>query len=132
MDLAPLIASGPVITAHALAALAALLLGIAQLVLPKGTAIHRLIGGAWVALMLVIALSSFWIHELRVVGLFSPIHVLSIGTLVGLAYAVRAARRGNIAGHRAGMLWLFYAALIGAGAFTLLPGRDMSLVVFGQ
>jgi uncharacterized membrane protein len=32
--------------------------------------------------MAVVAASSFWIHQMRLVGPFSPIHLLSIFTLV--------------------------------------------------
>lgn len=38
--------------------------------------------------MAVVAASSFWIHQIRLVGLFSPIHLLSICTLVMLPLAV--------------------------------------------
>ncbi|MGG7644762.1 DUF2306 domain-containing protein [Rhodovulum sp. YNF3179] len=132
MSIVPLIESGPVVMAHALAALAALGLGLVQLAQSKGGPRHCVIGYAWSGLMIGVALTSFWIHDLRVIGPFSPIHILSVGTLVGLALALLAARRGNIRAHRHGMLWLFFAALIGAGAFTLLPGRVMHLIVFGQ
>lgn len=132
MSFAPLFASGPLVTLHAFAALLALVLGISQLALTKGGTRHRAVGYIWVSLMVIVAVSSFWINELRVIGPFSPIHLLSIVTLVGLAAAIVAARSGNIKSHRIGMRWMFYAALIGAGAFTLLPGRDMHLVLFGQ
>jgi len=132
MSFAPLFASGPLITVHAFAAMLAFVLGIVQLALAKGGKRHATVGYVWVALMLIVAMTSFWIHEIRLVGAFSPIHALSVITLVGLAAAIVAARNGNIRSHRAGMLWMFYAALVGAGAFTLLPGRDMYHVVFGQ
>jgi len=132
VTLVPLIESGPIVLAHAAAAILALGLGIVQLALPKGGPRHRALGHVWVALMGGVAASSFWIHDLRMVGPFSPIHLLSAGTLAALVVALRAARRGNYRDHRHAMLWLFFAALIGAGAFTLLPGRDMHLVLFGQ
>lgn len=124
--------SGYIVSVHALAALGALLIGLYQFIMSKGTGRHRLVGYVWAALMVVVAVSSFWIHEIRMVGPFSPIHILAIVTLVGLAAALYAARRGNIKSHRIGMTWLYCAALIGAGAFTLLPGRVMYEVVFGQ
>ena len=34
--------------------------------------------------MAVVAVSSFWIHQIRLVGPWSPIHLLSIFTLVML------------------------------------------------
>lgn len=131
MSFEPLFAAGPVITAHALAAMVAFLLGLTQLALPKGTARHRLLGWLWVGLMLMVALSSFAIFELRLIGPFSPIHLLSVLTIASLVYAVMAARRGNIIGHRYAMLSLFFAALLITGVLTLLPGRIMHAVVFG-
>jgi len=44
---------------HALAAIAALALGAAQLAAPKGTLSHRAVGWVWVTLMATTALSSF-------------------------------------------------------------------------
>lgn len=132
MSFAPLFASGPLVTAHAFAALAALFLGMTQLIFQKGGHRHKTIGYVWCALMVLVAVSSFGIHDIRLFGPFSPIHLLSIVTLVALASAIFAARRGDIKSHRIAMRWLFFAALIGAGIFTLLPGRDMYLVVFGQ
>ncbi|MGF1605162.1 MAG: DUF2306 domain-containing protein [Rhodothalassiaceae bacterium] len=131
MSLDPLFAAGPIITAHAGAAMAALLLGIVQLSLPKGTGGHRILGYGWAALMLFVAGSGLWIHELRMLGPFSPIHLLSVLVLVTVPLAVLAARRGNVQRHRAAMLRLYFFALIVTGAFTLLHGRVMHAVVFG-
>ena len=82
MSLGPLLSAPRPIPWHAFAAFAALAVGGAQLALPKGTMRHRALGYAWVALMLVIAISSFWIQQIRLVGPFSPIHLLSILVLV--------------------------------------------------
>src|SRR5437868_8680124 len=107
MSLGPLLNASPVIQVHAFAAMAALTLGIVQLAAPKGTLPHRTIGWIWVALMAVIAVSSFWIHQLRLVGPFSPIHLLSIFTLVMLPLAVIHARRHNVDRHRRAMIGIF-------------------------
>ncbi|MFK7878498.1 MAG: DUF2306 domain-containing protein [Roseobacter sp.] len=93
---------------------------------------HRWIGYLWVTLMGLVALSSFWIQDIRQLGPFSFIHILSVVVLVNLYFAIRAARRGDVASHRSSMRWLFFAALVGAGVFTLLPGRAMHLVLFGS
>ena len=116
---------------HAFAALAAFLLGLVQLARLKGTHTHRLIGYTWVGLMLFVAVSSFFIHELRHWGSFSFIHLLSIFTLAMLPLGIYFARRHNVVGHRKTMLGLFFGALVVAGAFTLLPGRILGRVVFG-
>src|SRR5262245_51631348 len=118
MSLAPLLNAAPVIQIHAFAAMVAFALGIVQLAAPKGTLPHRTIGWIWVALMAVIAISSFWIHEIRLIGPFSPIHGLAIFTLVMLPLAVLHARRHNVDRHRHAMISIFTGALVVAGAFT--------------
>ena len=131
MTLAPLLNAAPVIQLHAFAAIAAFVLGAVQFAAPKGTLPHRTIGWIWVTLMGVIAASSFLIHELRIIGPFSPIHLLSIFTLVTVPLAVFAARRHQVERHRRAMTGIFVGALVIAGLFTLLPGRIMHAVVFG-
>lgn len=106
-------------------------MGGAQLALPKGTTRHRVMGYAWAALMLVIAISSFWIQQIRLIGPFSPIHILSIIVLITVPLAVWHAHRHYVAKHRRVMISLYVFALIGAGVFTLLSGRIMHAVVFG-
>ena len=81
MSLAPLLDAAPAIPLHAFAAMAAFALGLVQFAAPKGTLPHRTVGWIWVGLMAIVAASSFWIHEIRLVGPWSPIHLLSIFTL---------------------------------------------------
>ena len=131
MTLAPLLDAAPVIQIHALAAIGAFTLGIVQLAAPKGTIPHRTIGWIWVSLMLAVAVASFFIHEIRLWGPWSPIHLLSIFTLVTLPIAVLSARRHRVRSHRNAMISMFVGALVIAGAFTLLPGRIMHAVAFG-
>ena len=130
MSLAPLLNAAPAIPLHALAAMAAFGLGVVQFAAPKGTLPHRAIGFIWVALMVTVAASSFWIHQIRLVGPWSPIHLLSIFTLVMLPLAVWRAHRHDVAAHRRIMISLFLGALVVAGLFTLLPGRIMHAVLF--
>jgi uncharacterized membrane protein len=131
MTLAPLLRADPVIQLHAFAAVAAFALGAVQLAAPKGTLRHRAMGWLWVGLLATIALSSFWIHQIRMIGPFSPIHLLSILTLVMLPLAVLAAHRHRVPQHRNAMIAIFAGALVVAGLFTLLPGRIMHAVAFG-
>ena len=116
---------------HAFAAMAAFVLGLVQFAAPKGTLPHRTIGWIWVLLMAAVAASSFWIHQIRLVGPWSPIHLLSIFTLVMLPLAVWRAHRHRVTDHRRIMIAIFAGALVVAGLFTLLPGRIMHAVVFG-
>lgn len=131
MSLAPLLEAAPAIPLHAFAAVAAFVLGLVQFAAPKGTLPHRTIGWIWVALMAVVAASSFWIHQIRLVGPFSPIHLLSIFTLVMLPLAVWRAHTHRVTDHRRAMILLFAGALVVAGLFTLAPGRIMHRVIFG-
>lgn len=132
MSLGPLLSASPPIPWHAFAAFTALVLGGAQLALPKGTPRHRVAGYVWVALMLVIAVSSFWIRQIHLFGPFSPIHLLSILVLVTVPIAVWHAHNHRVTKHRKAMIALYVFALVGAAVFTLLPGRIMHAVVFGQ
>ncbi|TPM47238.1 DUF2306 domain-containing protein [Mesorhizobium sp. B2-2-3] len=131
MSLGPLLSARSPIPWHAFAAFAALAIGGAQLALPKGTLRHRAMGYLWAALMLAVAISSFWIQQIRLLGPFSPIHLLSILVLVTVPLAVWHARNHRVAKHRKAMIALYVFALVGAGVFTLLPGRVMHDVVFG-
>jgi uncharacterized membrane protein len=131
MSLSPLFDAAPAIPFHAFAAIGAFVLGLVQFVAPKGTLPHRTIGFIWVGLMLVVAGSSFWIHQIRLVGPWSPIHLLSIFTLVMLVVGAIGAHRHNVRQHKIAMISIFAGALLIAGLFTLLPGRIMHKVIFG-
>lgn len=118
-----------VVPLHIAAQLGALGLGVIVLTLPKGTPIHKALGRSWAMLMVVGALSSFWIYELRP-GQFSLIHLLSIWTLIALAAAIFFIRRGNRRAHMGFMIGTFLGAL-GAGGATLIPGRLIGDFLFG-
>jgi len=131
MNLAPLLDATPPIPLHAVAAMSAFVLGVVQLAAPKGTLPHRTIGWIWVCLIVSVAVSSFWIHQSRLIGPWSPIHGLSIFTLLIVPLGVWMAHRHRIADHRRIMIFTFSGALVIAGLFTLVPGRIMHTVVFG-
>ena len=119
------------IPSHALAAISALVFGVLQLTRKKGTVPHKYIGYAWVLLMLYVSTSSFFIHELKIIGEFSPIHFLSIFTIGSVIYAIIMVKRGEITKHKRTITLLFYLGLVLTGAFTLLPNRIMNTVLFG-
>jgi uncharacterized membrane protein len=131
MSLQPLLQASPVIQIHAFAAMAAFALGIVQFAAPKGTIPHRTLGWLWVAIMAAVSITAFFIHEIRLWGPFSPIHLLAIFTLVSLPLAVRHARRHAVEHHRWAMISIFTGGLVIAGAFTFLPGRIMHAVAVG-
>jgi uncharacterized membrane protein len=131
MTLATLFSASPAIQFHAFAAMTAFGLGLVQFAAPKGTLPHRAIGWTWVALMMVVSVSAFFIHQIRLWGPWSPIHLLAIFTLTMLPIAVWHAHRHAVREHRIAMVSLFAGALVIAGAFTFLPGRIMHAVVLG-
>lgn len=116
---------------HAIAAMVAIILGGIQLSMKKGGRTHKLLGRIWVGLMLIVSVSSFFIHEIKLWGLFSPIHLLSIWTIFSVGLAIYFVRAGNIKRHKQVMVSLYVFALIVTGFFTLLPGRVMNQVIFG-
>lgn len=131
MSLDPLLAAPAVIQVHAVAAMAAFVLGIVQFAAPKGTLPHRTLGWVWVGLLAVVSASAFWIHEIRLWGPWSPIHLLAVFTLVMLPLGVWRARRHDVAAHRGTMIGIFVGGLVIAGLFTFLPGRIMHAVLLG-
>ena len=132
MSLTPLMNTAPEVQVHAFAAITAFVLGVIQLGAPKGTLPHRTLGWVWVVLLLVISTSSFLIHGIRMWGPWSPIHILSVLTPIMLIVGVLGARRHHMRTHKITMISIFAGALVLAGLFTLVPGRIMHSVMFGQ
>ncbi len=131
MNLTPVLTAPVAIQLHAFTALALIPLTITLFVIRRGSPLHKSLGWSWISGMTLVAVSSFWVHEIRLVGGFSPIHLLSIVSLATMAGAILAIRRRNIRRHRVAMLSLVWGALVSAGAFTLLPGRIMHDVILG-
>ena len=131
MTLSPLLYAAHPIPAHAFLAFIALLLGVMQLLGKKGTVGHRIIGYIWCGMMFMVAITSFFIHELRLWEMFSPIHILSMLTIVTIILAIYYARIKNIKRHKNMMTALFWLSLVLTGAFTFFPGRIMHNVITG-
>ena len=102
--------------------------------LPQRPKLHRAFGYAWVTMMLVASISAIFIRDYRLPNIagYTPIHLLVPITLYTLFRAFRSLAQGNIAGHRKAMQSLYIGACVVAGAFTLLPGRYLGNLVFGQ
>lgn len=129
MDLQPLIEASLPVRLHVAAVLPAIILSPVLLLGRKGTPRHRLLGRIWLAAMVLTASTALLIHEIRLLGPFSPIHLLSVLTLSTCWVIIRSARAGRVAAHRSAVLSLVWLALVGAGAFTLVPGRIMHQVM---
>ena len=126
-----LFAQAQPIPLHAVAAMAAIILGGVQFYMKKGGILHKLIGRTWVGLMVVVSVSSFFIHKIELWGAYSPIHLLSVWTIFSLGLAIYYVRVGNIKRHKQVMIALYGFALLLTGLFTLMPGRVMHQIVFG-
>jgi uncharacterized membrane protein len=112
-------AMSPALIIHLATVLPALPLGAYLLLRPRGDRLHRLLGRAWAGMMVVTAISSFWLRE---GGGLSFIHLFSVATLLSIPMAVVAIRRGNVRRHRGAMTGMFIGLVV-AGAFAFMPGR---------
>jgi uncharacterized membrane protein len=129
MNFTLLVAAPASIQLHIITAVCALVLGTVILLMKKGTRIHKTIGRVWCLAMYVTAISSFAVTSLFP-GHLSPIHILSLVTLVTLPLGLLARRQGNILHHARIMQGNFIGLLV-AGVFTLVPGRLLGQVIFG-
>lgn len=109
----------PVITLHALAAGYVLLLGPLQILRRRRDLAHRLLGTTWIAAMLTVCLSSFWITP----DGFSWLHALSIWTLVCMVAAILGIRAGNVRLHRNFMIGSYLGTLAAFAFAALVPVR---------
>lgn len=126
----------PAIWVHLIAALLALIIGAFVLWRRKGDGRHKLMGRLWVALMLTVAITSFFISTINEDG-FSPIHLLSVYTLCSITAGVFYIRkRGKNAKavdhHKQAMQGLYAGGLLIAGGFTFLPFRLLGRLTFGE
>jgi len=131
MSLQPILAAGAAVQIHLVSVLAAFVIGTWMIVRPKGTPPHKLLGRLFIVLLMVTAISTFWIHSINRDG-FSPLHLLAVYVLLAVPYAWWHARRGNIRRHRNAMISLYVGGLWIAGLFTLLPGRILHRALFGS
>lgn len=134
MDFAPIFDAPAAVQAHVVCAAVALVLGPVPLWRRRRDRLHRASGHAWVAVMAALALSGLAIPAgpIALAGPFGPIHLLSVYVLWALWVGVGHARAGRIAAHRGAMRGLYFGAVGLAGLFTLLPGRLMNRVLFGD
>lgn len=132
--LALLLDRHPVVFAHLMLALGALLLGAWVLWGRKGTTQHRSLGWTWVALMAGVAISGAFIRDYHLPNVFgfTPIHLFVVFVAWQLPRAVVYARSGRIDAHRQAMRGLYQGGCLIAGVFTLLPGRFLGTMLWRQ
>jgi uncharacterized membrane protein len=122
------------VISHLVVCLAAVLTG-AYLIFPskKGARTHRIVGTAWIVMILFIAIGSFPIQTLNPNGFLglSVAHITSFVAILAIIPAWLAARRGRVRAHAALMRFVFYFGLLLAGSMTLMPGRLISTFLIG-
>jgi uncharacterized membrane protein len=117
---------------HAVLGLGAVLLGLLVLAMPKGTRLHRSIGRAYAAAMLLLNGTGLMIYDLS--GVFGPFHIaalISLATIAGglVPAFLQRPREHWVAMHGTFMAWSFVgllAALISEIA-TRVPGVRFGL-----
>lgn len=128
MTLQPLLAAAPAVQIHVVAVTLALVAGTWMLLARKGTAQHRTVGRAYLALMLTAAAVTVFIP---MGGGYGWLHLLSVGVVSAVVYGWSMARRGAVRAHRQTMIGLYVGGLLVAGFFAFMPGRIMHRVIFG-
>ena len=116
-------------TAHIVAALSALLAGVAVLLLPKGTHTHRAIGSAYVLALVVVNVAALSLHRENVFGVFHALAVASLVTIaVGLSPLLLGKRSSRvIATHAFCMTWSYAGlAAAGCGQLAVAVGDDLA------
>ncbi|MBJ6134169.1 DUF2306 domain-containing protein [Ochrobactrum sp. Q0168] len=130
MNFEPLLHAPLAVQLHVATVIPAALLGAFILLRRKGTRLHKYFGRIWMALMVVTAMTSFFIHQINLFWGFSPIHILSVLVIAGCIRSVIAARQDEIGLHRKIVRQVYFLGIVGAGLFAFLPGRIMHAVAF--
>ena len=138
MNFSAIVAAPLAIQIHLYLVLLAIVLGLSQFCLKKGTWRHKIIGYVVVAFVAMLAIASFFIKEVfPQLGLgwvffgYSPIHLLSLYVLYALTKSILAIKHGDVKTHEQTMKRLFFVGFLIAGAFALTPGRLLFRVLFG-
>ena len=125
-----LAAAQPAIKIHLATVLTAVLLATIQMVGPKGTTYHRVMGWTLAVLLVVTAIASLFIRNPDG-GWLNPFQIFSVWTLIAVPWGIMHARRHNVRRHAGMMSGLYIGAMIIAGLLTFLPGRLMWRIFLG-
>lgn len=115
MTLEPLLSAPPAIQAHVAAAVAAMGVGAWVIyVSRKGSPGHRVLGVAFLALIVAVCVAAMFIHRSRhpIAFGFSGTHLLVPFVLVMVWLSISSIRRGNIKLHQFCVRGLFMGALV--------------------
>lgn len=96
----------------------------------RGDARHRLLGWIWAVAMMVTAVDSLQVRVI-IPGHFSPIHILSVITIITVPLLVWRARMHQIAAHRRSVRIIVTLAILVAGFSTFPFNRLLGRWLFG-
>lgn len=133
MTLDPLLTAAPEIRLHVAFALVAMIFGPIAIFRRRRDRVHKVLGYTGVAGMAGLAGTGLMIEsDFPLVGSYGPIHLLSLYALWSLAAGVYWAWRRKFGRHEAYMKTLWFTAIGVTGLLTLLPGRVMNRMIFGE
>lgn len=133
MTLDPLLTAAPEIRLHVAFALVAMIFGPIAIFRRRRDRVHKVLGYTGVAGMAGLAGTGLMIEsDFPLLGPYGPIHLLSLYALWSLAAGVYWAWRRKFGRHEAYMKSLWFTAIGVTGLLTLLPGRVMNRMIFGD
>ena len=134
MNFAPILSAPFEIQIHVAAAVLALVLGPVALYRQKRDRLHKVMGYVWVVAMLIVAVSALFIEAvvMPVVGPYGPIHLFAFWTFTSLWQAMAAIFRRDVRRHQTIMRALYWQALGLTALLSMLPGRRINEMVFGD
>ncbi len=134
MTLDPILSAPAAVQIHVAAGLLALSLGPVALYRKKRDRVHKTMGYIWIVAMTVLAVTAFFIEAvvLPLVGPFGPIHLFGVWALISMYQGMEAILCGQVWRHQAIMRALYWQALGITSLLTLLPGRRLNEMLFGD
>jgi uncharacterized membrane protein len=112
---------------HLLAVIPSIFLGAINILLKKGTLLHKRVGKVWAVLMLITAISSLFIMP---TGGFTWLHLFSILVIICIPVGVLSIRKSNVKRHSGCMLGAYVGTVISAYFAVATPGRFLYGVLF--
>ncbi|WP_042143417.1 MULTISPECIES: DUF2306 domain-containing protein [unclassified Pseudoalteromonas] len=112
---------------HLLVVILSIILGFLNLVLEKGTHLHKLNGKYWVALMLIASFSSFFIMP---TGSLTWLHLFAILVIVTVLIGMLAIYKHDKQLHIGCMFGAFIGTVISAVIAVSVEGRLLHSILF--
>jgi uncharacterized membrane protein len=121
---------------HLAALLPAILIGTYLLLARKGSAVHKSLGKVYMVLMGFTGVWTLFMPSAEPDPLFHHfgwLHLLSALTIWAVPTAWKAARTGDIRGHKSAMIQLYVGGILIAGSWAVLgQGRLLNEWIFGS